>query len=128
MVTVPEATAILLLDVPTNSRLSLWKVVAMSPVLHVLPVEGTATYAEGRVYQGKFENGLRSDSNAQLTLSNGDMFRGQFVEDHLEKGRYTVKEDGYYFEGTYDKNQPWTGKWYSPDGTVDSELEYGRDK
>ena len=39
MVTVPEATAILLLDVPTNSRLSLWKVVAMSPVLHVLPVE-----------------------------------------------------------------------------------------
>lgn len=96
--------------------------------LHVVPIEGTATYADGRVYQGKFKNSCRNDSNAVLTLPNGDVFRGQFADDFLEKGRYTVKEDGYYFEGTYDKNQPWTGKWYSPDGTVDSELEYGRDK
>lgn len=96
--------------------------------LHVVPIEGTATYADGRVYQGKFKNRCRNDSNAVLTLPNGDVFRGQFADDFLEKGRYTVKEDGYYFEGTYDKNQPWTGKWYSPDGQVDSELQYGRDK
>lgn len=115
-------------NAPIESKITFTGTVDKTDTLHVLPVEGTATYADGRVYQGKFENGLRSDSNALLTLSNGDTFRGQFVEDHLEKGRYTVKEDGYYFEGTYDKNQPWTGKWYSPDGTVDSELEWGRDK
>ena len=115
-------------NAPIEAKITFTGTVDKTDSLHVLPVEGTATYADGRVYKGKFENGLRSDSNAQLTLSNGDVFRGQFVEDHLEKGRYTVKEDGYYFEGTYDKNQPWTGKWYSPDGTVDSELEWGRDK
>ena len=115
-------------NAPIKAKITFTGTVDKTDSLHVLPVEGIATYADGRVYQGKFENGLRSDNNAQLTLSNGDVFRGQFVEDHLEKGRYTVKEDGYYFEGTYDKNQPWTGKWYSPDGTVDSELEYGRDK
>lgn len=115
-------------NAPIESKITFTGTVDKTDSLHVLPVEGTATYADGRVYQGKFENGLRNDSNAILTLSNGDIFRGQFIEDHLEKGRYTVKEDGYYFEGTYDKNQPWTGKWYSPDGTVDSELEWGRDK
>lgn len=114
-------------NAPIESKITFTGTVDKTDTLHVLPVEGTATYADGRVYQGKFENGLRSDSNALLTLSNGDTFRGQFVEDHLEKGRYTVKEDGYYFEGTYDKNQPWTGKWYSPDGTVDSEIKYGRE-
>ena len=115
-------------NAPIESKITFTGTVDKTDSLHVLPLEGTATYADGRVYQGKFENGLRSDSNALLTLSNGDIFRGQFVEDHLEKGRYTVKEDGYYFEGTYDKNQPWTGKWYSPDGKVDYGLEYGRDK
>lgn len=115
-------------NAPIESKITFTGTVDKTDSLHVLPVEGTATYADGRVYQGKFVNGLRSDSNAQLTLNNGDVFRGQFVEDHLEKGRYTVKEDGYYFEGTYDKNQPWTGKWYSPNGQVDAELQYGRDK
>lgn len=115
-------------NAPIKSQITFTGTVDKTDSLHVLPVEGTATYADGRVYQGKFENGLRNDSNAILTLPNGDIFRGQFIEDHLEKGRYTVKEDGYYFEGTYDKNQPWTGKWYSPDGQVDSELQYGRDK
>ena len=115
-------------NAPIKTKITFTGTVDKTDSLHVVPMEGTATYVDGRVYQGKFENGLRSDSDAKLTLSNGDVFRGQFVEDHLEKGRYTVKEDGYYFEGTYDKNQPWTGKWYSPDGKVDSELEYGRDK
>lgn len=115
-------------NAPIESKITFTGTVDKTDSLHVLPLEGTATYADGRVYQGKFENGLRSDSNALLTLSNGDTFRGQFVEDHLEKGRYTVKEDGYYFEGTYDKNQPWTGKWYSPNGQIDAELQYGRDK
>ena len=115
-------------NAPIESKITFTGTVDKTDSLHVLPLEGTATYADGRVYQGKFENGLRSDSNALLTLSNGDTFRGQFVEDHLEKGRYTIKEDGYYFEGTYDKNQPWTGKWYSPNGQVDAELQYGRDK
>ena len=115
-------------NAPIEAKITFTGTVDKTDSLYALPLEGTATYSDGRVYQGKFENGLRSDSNALLKLPNGDIFLGQFVEDHLEKGRYTVKEDGYYFEGTYDKNQPWTGKWYSPDGKVDSELEYGRDK
>lgn len=113
---------------PIESKIIFTGTVDKTDSLHVLPVEGTAIYDDGRVYKGKFENGFRSDNNAQLTLSNGDIFRGQFVEDHLEKGRYITKKDGYYFEGTYDKNQPWTGKWYAPDGTIDYEVEYGREK
>lgn len=58
-----------------------------------------------------------SDNDAFFSYPNGDTYKGSFVNDHFSRGRYTIKEDGSFFEGTYDKQgQPQKGIWYDKNG------------
>lgn len=80
--------------------------------------KGTAKYTDSQkdTYTGKFQNGLRSDTNATLTFKNGDKYEGSFVEDQFGEGTYTIAEDQSYFKGTYRDYTPYNGVWYEKNG------------
>ncbi len=83
--------------------------------------KGVATYAaddkEGRKqYEGTISKGMRQDSDATLTYTNGDVFRGKFQNDVPTEGRLTWKEDNSYFDGTFRNDQPYTGTSYTSKG------------
>lgn len=74
--------------------------------------KGKAIFADGRVYVGNFSEGLCSDENATFTFPNGDVFQGRVDKGIFVTGRYTIKEDGSYFEGTFKDGQPNEGEWH----------------
>lgn len=79
--------------------------------------EGEAWFSDGRYYKGNFANGIMVDDDAFFKFPNGDTYQGSFVNDHFSKGRYTIKEDGSFFDGTYDnQGQPKKGTWYDKKG------------
>lgn len=83
--------------------------------------EGEAWFNDGRYYKGIFVNGKMVDTSgdAEFVFANGDTFRGEFVDDHFSRGRYSIKADGSYFEGTFDANgQPSQGSWYDKQGNI----------
>lgn len=78
---------------------------------------GEAWFADGRYYKGHFKNGIMEDSAAEMLLNNGDTYKGSFVNDHFDRGTYTIKDDGSYFMGTFDeKGQPKAGTWLDKKG------------
>lgn len=77
---------------------------------------GTAIFNNGDKLQGTFDNGSVSGEDISYSFSNGDKFYGAIKKNHLFKGRYTVGEDGSYFEGTFKNDQPATGQWYDKNG------------
>ena len=77
---------------------------------------GTATFSDGRRYVGSFVHGVMEDTGATFVMSNGDIFTGEFRNDRFYKGRYTIKSDGSYFEGTFKNGQPDAGAWYDKNG------------
>ena len=78
--------------------------------------KGTAVFKNGDKLIGTFDNGSVSGEGIEYYFSNGDKFYGIIKNDHLSKGRYTVGEDGSYFEGTFKNNQPNKGQWYDKNG------------
>ena len=77
---------------------------------------GTATFSDGRRYSGPFVAGTMQGTNATFIMSNGDVFKGEFRQDHFYQGRYTIKSDDSYFEGTFKDGQPDVGAWYDKNG------------
>ena len=41
-----------------------------------------------------------------------------------QEGTWTEK-DNYYFTGTFNNGDPYTGTWYNPDGTVYMKIQNG---
>lgn len=77
---------------------------------------GSASFSDGRSYQGPFVHGVAEGGNATFTFANGDTFRGAFQADKFKEGRCTFADDGSYFEGTFRNGQPDTGHWYNRQG------------
>jgi len=82
---------------------------------------GKATFTDGEhkgeTYEGPFVNGHLEGENGTYHLHNGDVETGTFKNDLLVEGRYTVKESGCYFEGTFKNGVADQGQWYNPDGS-----------
>lgn len=83
--------------------------------------KGRAVYIDGTettVYEGYFKEGS-CNGEATIKFANGDTFKGVVVNDIINKGRYTVKATGYYFEGTFDEQgNPQKGTWCDAKGNV----------
>lgn len=96
--------------------------------------EGVATYPEDdkdgrKEYRGTYINGIRQASEAELTYTNGNSYKGSFQGNHFLKGRLTLATDGLYFEGTFKDDQPYNGKWcWLSDGSVYSVVTNGNEK
>ena len=71
---------------------------------------------DGRIYQGPFTGGRFEGEKAIFTVGNGDTFEGSFINNMFSEGRYTVKEDGSYYIGTFKNSQPDKGQWYDKNG------------
>lgn len=78
--------------------------------------KGTATFADGRRYEGPFVHGMMQGTDARFIMKNGDTFTGEFRDNRFHKGRYTIIADGSYFEGTFKDGQPDQGHWYDKNG------------
>ncbi|MBQ7443095.1 MAG: protein kinase [Bacteroidaceae bacterium] len=77
---------------------------------------GSATFDDGRSYDGPFEHGTMQGKDARFRMQNGDVFTGEFRDNRFYNGRYTVKDDGSYFQGTFKNGQPDKGNWYDKTG------------
>lgn len=77
---------------------------------------GVATFKDGRFYRGPFKHGKFEGKNAYFKYDNGDTFEGEFRNNAFYYGRYTIKEDGSYFIGTFESGQPDKGTWYDKSG------------
>lgn len=77
---------------------------------------GKAEFPDGRTYSGPFLNGVMEGTNAHFRMANGDTFDGEFQDNRFHEGRYTVNEDGSYFQGTFKNGQPDKGNWYDKNG------------
>jgi len=82
---------------------------------------GKATFTngdhKGETYEGPFVDGRLEGDNGTYHLHNGDVETGTFKNDRMVKGRYTVKESGCYFVGTFKNGVADKGQWYNPDGS-----------
>lgn len=77
---------------------------------------GEATFTDGRLYKGPFVHGKMEGDNAFFRYDNGDTFEGSFANNGFAEGRYTMKDDGSYFVGTFKNGQPDKGLWYDKNG------------
>lgn len=73
---------------------------------------GKAVFSDGRSYKGPFMHGKFHGTDATFLFANGDTFIGEFREDRFYSGRYTVADDGSYFDGSFTDGQPDKGTWY----------------
>lgn len=78
--------------------------------------KGEASFTDGRLYKGPFVNGKMEGDNAYFRYGNGDVFEGSFVNNGFARGRYSIKDDGSYFVGTFKNGQPDQGQWYDKHG------------
>jgi len=77
--------------------------------------KGEALYADGRIYVGNFEKGLRVDSNAYFVYPNKNIFKGEFAGDTIRQGRVDTPDTvdiPVYFIGTFSSGKPYDGYWY----------------
>ena len=79
---------------------------------------GEAKFSDGRLYRGVFVNGVAQCAYAHFEYENGDIFEGSFDNNSFREGRYTLKEDGSYFKGTFKNGQPSIGIWYDKNGNI----------
>lgn len=86
--------------------------------------KGVGTYAEG-IYEGKYRAGKRNDSYAIMKLNNGDSYHGSWSNDYYDKGRYSIKETGMYFEGEFEQGKPYNGTYFNQDGSVYVSVKNG---
>ena len=74
--------------------------------------KGMAIYRDGRTYEGGFQNGLKHDTNACFTDRKHSVFKGEYTNDTIRKGRLNYYDGNIYFIGDFADNQPWSGVWY----------------
>lgn len=78
---------------------------------------GNAYFTDGRYYKGPFVHGVAEGDNAYFEFENGgDTFVGSFVKACFSEGRYTCKDDGSYFIGTFKNGKHDKGNWYDKNG------------
>lgn len=77
---------------------------------------GEVTFTDGRLYRGPFVHGVFEGENAYFKYENGDTFEGSFFKNGFSKGKYTIKDDGSYFIGSFRNGQPDKGIWYDKSG------------
>ena len=70
---------------------------------------------EGSIYDGEFVNG-KMEGQTTYTMKNGDTFVGTYKDNRYDKGKYTIKASGEYFEGSFKNGQPVNGDWYDKNG------------
>ena len=80
--------------------------------------QGEAFFNDGRYYKGGFVLGTLEGENAFFKYPNGDIFEGEFRNNSFFKGKYTVKEDGSFFKGSFKNGQPDNGNWFDKNGKV----------
>lgn len=85
---------------------------------------GEGKYEAG-TYKGMYRNGIREGEGTFHTTDGSNHFTGTFHNGKYAKGRLTFNDKTYY-EGTFKNNEFDTGKWYSADGTLDSEMKDGK--
>ena len=78
--------------------------------------KGEAVFDNGNTYKGMFVNGKLEGPDAVYTYKNGDTFVGSFEDDHFREGKYTVAENGEYFQGKFKNGAPDHGTWYNKRG------------
>lgn len=88
--------------------------------------KGVGTYSEG-IYEGKYNQGKREDSYAIMRLYNGDTYHGSWANDYYNKGRYTFKETGMYFEGEFKNGEPYNGTYFNPNGSEYVKVKNGEE-
>ena len=79
---------------------------------------GELIFTDGRIYRGPFVHGKLEGKNAYFKYDNGDTFEGSFVNNGFSEGKYTIKDDGSYFIGTFKNGQPDKGQWHSANGKL----------
>lgn len=84
--------------------------------------KGTAKYNDGRWYEGRFEKGLRFDSNACFIYADGNVFVGTFAGDTIKSGKVTLKSGEYYFIGDFSDGKPFTGSWFRTSDNKEVEI------
>ena len=77
---------------------------------------GKLNLSNGKSYEGPFVHGIMEGDDVTFTLENGDIFVGSFENDAFSRGRYTIKTDGSYFEGTFSNGNPDVGQWFDKSG------------
>ena len=79
--------------------------------------KGVATWTSGiaKQYDGMWVHGVM-EGQTVYSLRNGDVFKGSFKGDQYYKGRYSIKETGEAFEGTFKDGSPDVGSWYDRNG------------
>lgn len=87
---------------------------------------GVAVYPtndkDGRKYYiGNFKKGERQDSAAVLFYQDGDYYYGSMEGDQWGQGMLYMNSDNSHFVGTFQNNNPYTGKWYDH---MDSQKSY----
>ncbi|MBO7067919.1 MAG: protein kinase [Bacteroidaceae bacterium] len=78
--------------------------------------EGEARFTDGRTYKGTFVHGVAEGEKSLFVYENGDTYEGSFRKNGFNMGRYTIKEDGSYFIGTFKDGNPNQGSWYDKSG------------
>lgn len=73
---------------------------------------GEASFTDGRLYRGPFVHGTMEGDGVFFRYDNGDTYEGSFKNNAFARGRYTMKADGSYFEGTFKDGQPDKGQWH----------------
>lgn len=77
---------------------------------------GLAEFKDNRLYIGTFYHG-KMQGDAYFRYENGDTFEGDFTnKSKFGKGKYTIREDGSYFIGSFKNGQPNEGQWYDKNG------------
>ncbi len=79
---------------------------------------GQVTFNDGRYYKGHFSYGEMDGSDAYFSYPNEDVFVGSFSNNEFKQGKYTVKQTGEEFVGTFKNGQPNKGTWYDKNGNV----------
>ena len=73
---------------------------------------GRAIYNDGRIYEGFFSKGLRTDKNARFVYTNKLVFQGCFAADTIQHGRVDTPDGDIYFVGDFSNGRPYNGFWY----------------
>lgn len=78
---------------------------------------GVAKWDRGdaREYDGEWVHGVM-EGHAKYEHASGDTFEGTFHDNQYKEGKYTMKEDGSYYIGTFKNGQTDKGQWYTKSG------------
>ena len=77
---------------------------------------GEATFEHG-YYKGPFKAGIMEGKDCFFQYTtDGGTFEGEFRNNSFYQGKYTLKNDGSYFVGTFKNGQPSVGTWYNKNG------------